>query len=144
MTNRRELFFIPVAEYNSVAHQARTLKTNLLGLISTFSKYYFKTGLICLLFLSSRVFTALEFDSNHFGILLWQIIKPRDHNKIKPPTGKIFRKYKQSEIILWCSKNNCLAHLWAKFTTTMTRYPTSKGICYNLKTIFHKKINFSQ
>ena len=43
----------------SLAHQARTLTTNLLGLISTFSKYYFKTGTIFLLFLSSYVFTAL-------------------------------------------------------------------------------------
>ena len=47
LTNRRKLFSIPVAEYASFSHQARTLKTNLLGLISNFSKYYFKTGTIC-------------------------------------------------------------------------------------------------
>ena len=70
LTNKCKLFSIPVAEYASFSHQARMLKTNLLGLISNFSKYYFKTGTICLLFLLSHVFTALEFDSNHFGILL--------------------------------------------------------------------------
>ena len=72
LTNRRKLFSIPVPEYASFSHQARTLKTNLLGLISTFCKYYLKTGTICFLFLSSHVFTALEFDSNHFSILLWK------------------------------------------------------------------------
>ena len=58
------------------------------------STYYMKTGAICLLVLSSYVFTALMFDSNHFGILLWKIVKPRDYNEIKPPIGKIYRKYK--------------------------------------------------
>ena len=82
LANTRTLFSIPVAKYASFSHQARTLKTNLLGLISNFSKYYFKTGTICLLFLSSCVFTVLELDSNHFGILLWKIVKPRDHNVI--------------------------------------------------------------
>ena len=37
-------------------------------LISNISKYYFRIGTICLLFLSSHVFTALEFDSNHFTL----------------------------------------------------------------------------
>ena len=50
----------------------RTLKTNLLGLLSNFPRYYFKKGTICLLFLSSYAFTALEFDSNDCGILLWK------------------------------------------------------------------------
>ena len=93
LTNRCKLFSIPVSEYASFSHQARTLKTNLLGLISNFSKYFFKIGTICLLFLSSHVFTALEFDSNHFGILLWKIVKPRDHNEVKPPIRKIFTLY---------------------------------------------------
>ena len=52
--NRWTLFSIPVAEYVYFSHQARTLKTNLPGLISYFSKYYFKnyfrTGTICLYF----------------------------------------------------------------------------------------------
>ena len=61
LTNKRKLFPIPVAEYASFSHHARTLGTNLLGLISNFSKYYFKIGTNCLLFLSSHVFTALEF-----------------------------------------------------------------------------------
>ena len=85
---------MPVPEYAFFSHQARTLKTNLLGLISNFSKYYFKTGNIRLLFLSSHVFTTLEFDSSHFGVRLSKIVEPRDHNEIKPPIGKIFRKYK--------------------------------------------------
>ena len=64
------------------------------GLISNFSKYYFKTDTICLLFLSSHLFTVLEYDSNHLGILLWEILKLRDHNEIKPPIGKTFQEYK--------------------------------------------------
>ena len=71
-----------------------TLKQLKLGLISIFSKYYFKTGTICLVFLSSHIFTAVDFDGNHFGILLWKTVMPRDHNEIKLPIGKIFRKYK--------------------------------------------------
>ena len=55
-----------IFRYDFVA-PLRMLKTNLLGLISRFSKYYLKTGTVCLLFLSSNVFIALEFDSNHFG-----------------------------------------------------------------------------
>ena len=42
------------------------------SLISNFSKYYFKTGTFYLLFLSSHVVPAIEFDSNYFGILLWK------------------------------------------------------------------------
>ena len=70
LTNRHRLFSIQVAEYTSFSHQARKLKTNLSSLVSNFSKYYCKTGTICLLFLSSYIFTTLEFDMNHFGILL--------------------------------------------------------------------------
>ena len=87
------MFSIPVAEYASFSLQAKTLRTNFQGLISNFSKYFSKIDTVWLLFLSSHVFTALEFDSNHFGILLWKIVKPRDHNEIKPPIGKMFRKY---------------------------------------------------
>ena len=94
LTNRRKLFSIPLTECASLWHQARPLNTNLLGLISNFSKYYLKTDTVCLLFLSSHVFTAFEFDSNHFGILLWKIVKLRNHNEIKPPIRKIFQKYK--------------------------------------------------
>ena len=63
--------------------------------ISISSKYHFKTGTLCLLFLSSLVFTALEFYSSYFGIPIWKIVKPRDHNEIKLPIRKIFRKYKR-------------------------------------------------
>ena len=81
LKNKLKLFSILVAEY---------AKSYLLGLISNFSQYYFKTDPIYILFLSSHVFTALEFDSNHFGVLLWKIVKPRDHNEIKPSIGKRF------------------------------------------------------
>ena len=40
LTNKHRLFSIPVTEYASFSHQARSLKTNLLDLISKFSKYY--------------------------------------------------------------------------------------------------------
>ena len=46
------------------------LKLIYYGLISNFSKYYLETGTICHLSSSSHVFTALELDNNHFGILL--------------------------------------------------------------------------
>ena len=77
------MFAIPVAEYASFSHQARTLKTNLLYLTSNFSKFFH-------IFFLSHVFTALEFDASHFGILLCEIVKPLDHNEIKPPIGKSF------------------------------------------------------
>ena len=37
-------------------------------------KFYFKTDAL-----------SLEFDSNYFGILLWKIVQPRDHNYTKLP-----------------------------------------------------------
>ena len=80
---------------NMLPFHIRMLGASLLGLItSTFSKYYFKTGTICLFVLSSHVFITLKFNSNPFGILLWKVVKPRDRNKINPTIGKIFRKYK--------------------------------------------------
>ena len=94
LAKRRKLFSIPVSEYASFSNQARTLKTNLLGLISNFSKYYFKTGTTCLLFSPSHVFATLICNINHFGILFWKLVKPRDNNEIKLLIGKIFRKYK--------------------------------------------------
>ena len=36
LTNRRKLFAIPVTKYASFPHQARTFKTNVLGLLSNF------------------------------------------------------------------------------------------------------------
>ena len=45
------------------------LKLIYYGLTPNISKYYFKTGTICLLFVYSHVFTALELENNHFGIL---------------------------------------------------------------------------
>ena len=66
------------------------LKLTYHRLISNFSRYYFKTGTLCLLFSSFHVLTALEFDSNYFGILLWKIVKRRDNQKNMP----IFQKCK--------------------------------------------------
>ena len=48
---------------------------------------------MCLLFLSSHLFFALKFDSNHFGILLLKRVKLRDYDEIKPPIEIIFQKY---------------------------------------------------
>ena len=93
---------------------------------------------LCLLFLSSHIFIALEFDSNHFGVLLWKLVNPRDHSEIKPPIGKIFRKYKPIRYICYCPENNCRAHLQTKFTTIATRYPTSKRNPLTGKTFFRK------
>ena len=62
--------------------------------MSNFTKYYFKTSTIFLPFLSSLVFTALEFDSNHFSFLVSKIVKPHDNNEVKSPIGKIFQRYK--------------------------------------------------
>ena len=70
LSNRRKLFSTPVAEYACFSHQAKMLKLTYYSLISNCARYYFKTGTLCLLFLSSHVFPALEFDSKHLGILL--------------------------------------------------------------------------
>ena len=122
----------------------RILEANLLGLISNFSKYYFKTGTICLLFLSSHVFTTLEFGSNHFNILLWKIVKLWTIMKLNHQSEKYPKNINQSDIILWCHKNNCYAHLLTKFMTLISRYPTSKGIknAINLESTFQKKDKF--
>ena len=64
------------------------------SLISNLSEYYFKIGKICLLYLTSHVSTALQFDSKLFAFLLLKIVKPHDHNKIKSPITEIFWKYK--------------------------------------------------
>ena len=68
---------------------------------SPFQSLTLKQVQISSFFLSPYVFTALAFYSNHFGILHWKIVKPRDHNEIKPP----------SDIFLWYPESNCRAHL---------------------------------
>ena len=85
----------PFQSLNTLPFHIRSERFKLIYyvLISNFSKHYFKTGAVCFFF-SSHVFTALEFGKNRFGILLWEIVKPPDHNEIKPPYGKIFQKYK--------------------------------------------------
>ena len=127
------------------SHQTRTLKTNLLSLISNFSTHYFETGTICLLFLSSHVFTALEFDSNHFGILLGIIVKPRNHNEIKPPIGKIFWKYKPIRHYIVTSWNKLSSSFINKVYDNYDKvsYLQRNKRCCNLETTVEKKINFS-
>ena len=120
----------------------RALKTNLLSLISFFSKYYFKTDTVCLLFLPSHAFTTLEFASNHFGILLWKIVRPCDHNEIKPPIGKIFRKCK-----LLCDVPKIIVVLNCKQVYdnyNEASYVQRNNKCYNLETTFQKIVKFSQ
>ena len=51
LPNRPKLFSISVAEYASILHQARTLKTDLLQVNIFFSIYHFKTGTLCFLYL---------------------------------------------------------------------------------------------
>ena len=87
MLNRHKFVFIPVTEYALFPHQAKTLKTNHFGLVSNISKYYCKTGTVCLPFVP----TALEFDCNNFGSLLWKTIKPHGHNEIKPQIKNILK-----------------------------------------------------
>ena len=106
------------------------------------------TDTFCLIFLSSHVFTALEFHSNYFGILLWKIEKPRDYNEIKPTAGKISQKYKPIRhcfVIFWkyllssyvnkfydnCNKVSCLEN-----------YRGTEGTSKNLN-IFLKIINIT-
>ena len=72
---------------------------------------FFKTGKICLLFLSSHVFTALELDGIYLAILLWKIIKPHENKKLNPQSEKYLENINQSDIIVWCPKNNCHVHL---------------------------------
>ena len=93
LSNRSKWFSIPVAEHACFSHQARTPKTGLsIQFIAFLKKYYFKAGTLYLLLFCSHVLTALEFDSSYFVILLWKIVKTREHNEIKPPVGKIFQK----------------------------------------------------
>ena len=116
------------------------LKLIYYGLISTFSKYSFKIGTICLLFLSSHVFTPLELDSNHLGILLWKIVKPGDYYEINHQSEKYSKNINPSNLILWYSKSNWRVHLYIKFTTIVTRYPTSKRTkMLTWKLFFRKK-----
>ena len=87
----------PFQSLNMLSFHIRLEQLKLIyySLMSIFSKYYLKTGTLHIFFSSSHVFTALEFYNNYFAILLWKIVKPRDHNEIKRVIGKIFRKYTQ-------------------------------------------------
>ena len=102
----------PFQLLNILPFHNRVLRLKLIyySLISNFSKYCCKTDTICFLFLFSEAFTTLEFDGNHFGILLRKIVKPREHNEIKSPIGKYSENINQSDIIMWCPENNCRAH----------------------------------
>ena len=69
-SNKRKLFTIPVAEESMLLFHVLIERFKLIyySLIFNFSKHFFKIGIICLIFLSFHLFTALEFDSNYFGI----------------------------------------------------------------------------
>ena len=87
----------PFQSLNMLSFHIRLEQLKLIyySLMSIFSKYYLKTGTLHIFFSSSHVFTALEFYNNYFAILLWKIVKQRDHNEIKRVIGEIFRKYTQ-------------------------------------------------
>ena len=50
---------------------------------------------------ASHVFTALEYDSNYFGILLWKIVKPRDDKLLFRRKWIFLSKLDLSEAINW-------------------------------------------
>ena len=143
--------FSPFQSLNMLSFNIR-LERYPLGLISHFSKCYFKTGTICLLFLSPHIFKALQFDSNHSGVLLWKIVQPRYHNEIKPPTGIIFRKYKPIRHYFVMSRKWLSCSFVNKVHDIVTRYPTSEGIkngrtwkpLFRRKSIFLSKLDLSE
>ena len=99
LSNKSKLFSISVAEYASFSHQTRTLETDLLKCLKLVLYHFLlyialRVARRASFFLSSLVFTPLEFHSNYFGILLWKLVKPSEHNESKPPIRKIFQKYK--------------------------------------------------
>ena len=104
------------------------------------------TDTICLLFLSSDVFTALEFDSNHFDVPLWEILKPCDQNEIKPPMANIFRKNEPIRHYFTMSRKQFLRlfvnNVYDNYNNVS--YPQKNKKCYNLETTFQKNVNFSQ
>ena len=120
------------------------LKLLYYGIISIFSKYYFKTSTVCILFLASHVFTALDFFSNHLDILLWKILKALDHNEVRLPTRKIFRKYKpiRHDFEMPRKKYLCLFvnKIYGNYNNVTYFQKNSK--CYNLKTTFQNKVTF--
>ena len=146
LTNRRKLFSIPIDEHAPFSHQGRTRKASLLGLISNISKYCFKTGTIWRVFLTSNIFTALEFDSNHFGVVLWKKIKPREPNEVKPPIGKIFRKHKpiRHYFVMTWKQLSCSLVNKVYGNDSKVSYLQRNIKCYNLETTFQKKVKFSQ
>ena len=122
--------YSPFQSLNMVSFYIRLecLKLICNSLISFFSNYHFKIDTLCLFFLSSHTFTALEFDNNYFGILHRKIVKPRGHNEIKTPIGKILQKYKpiRYHFVLYQKYLSC--SFVNKVYGNVTRYPTSKRI----------------
>ena len=72
--------------------------------------------------------------------------------KLDHQSEKYSENINQSEIILRCSKNNCRTHLETKFTTIITKHPTSErkknGITckplFRRKSTFLSKLNLSE
>ena len=122
-----------------------TLKTNLIGLTSYFLNITLKrASTVCLLFSSSHVFANLKCNSNHFGILLWKIVKPSDHNEIQPPIRKILQKHETIKHYFVMAQKWLSCSLVTKFTTIIRKHPTSKGVKNALiwKTLLRKKSTF--
>ena len=108
-------------------------------LISNFSKYYFKTGTICLLFSSSLLFTAWK--NLEAIILVFFLEKQQNHNEIKPPIPKILQKYKPIRHYFEMPRR---AHLQTKFAIIIRRYSTFKRIKNYItwKPLFRRKSTY--
>ena len=92
----------PFQSLNRISFHIRLehLKLTCYSLIWIFFSYFFKTGTLSLLFLSSHVLATLQSGSNYFGILLWKIVKLLVHNETKPLIGIYSENKNKSDIIL--------------------------------------------
>ena len=89
------------------------------------------------------VFTALEFDGNYFGILLWKIVNHETIMKLKHQLKKIFWKYKLIRQYFVMSQKYLSWSFVNKFHD-LTRYPTTKRTKYAViwKPLFRRKWTF--
>ena len=114
------------------------------SLISILSIYYIQTGTLCLPFLSSHIFIALEINSDYFGILPWKIVKPRDHNEMEPPIGKIFRKYEPIRHYFVMSRKLLSRPFLNEIYDNCNKvfYLQKNKKSYDWETAFEKKVKF--
>ena len=124
----------------------KRLKLTYCSLISDFSTYFFKTGTLCLFFLSFHTFSALEFDRNYSVFLLWKMVKLSDRNETKPPIGKIFWIYTPIRHYFVISRKWLLCLFVNKVYDNRSKvtYLQKNKKCCNLETTFQKKVNFFQ